>query len=60
MRGISERYGWELDSMFKRLRRLKISGEAKMIFLVAVLMLVYIILWTFYFLGFFPEADKYR
>jgi hypothetical protein len=44
--------------MFKRWRWSQLSAERKPILLNVVLALVYIILWTLYFLGFFPVADK--
>jgi type II secretory pathway component PulM len=42
--------------MWKRWRQL--SADTKWLLLIAVLLTVYVVLWTLYFLGFFAAAHK--
>jgi hypothetical protein len=41
-------------------RRSEILTEKNMLIFIVVLALVYIALWTLYFLGYFPDADRYQ
>jgi hypothetical protein len=45
--------------MFRRWRNARLSTDARLYILIAVMLIVYITIWILYFLGFLPQLDSH-